>query len=173
MESHQEDKKTIKYFIIKYIFRLIHIISFSFIFGNVAYDLFISRRLALDSAAPTDKELKKMNDIYFGLTCTCYILIIVSGLINMILLVDEKKYIKDNNHSLWKYLLIAKTFTTILLSPILDFFIGLSTKNENYSFQIALITRFICLLLLTLLSPFLRFFREYYMMPAVAKGKKI
>lgn len=175
MESEEEtnkNNKRIKYFIIKYIFRLFHIVAFAFIFGNVAYDLFISRRVALDNNKIVNPELKKSNDIYFGLTVAFYIVLILSGLINMILLVVEKKFIKDKSYSLWKYLLITKTFMTIFLTPILDYFISLSTTDQEYIFQTALKIRFSFLLLLTLLSPFLRFYREYYVKPGIAKGEE-
>jgi len=159
----ENNQKNLKFFIIKYIFRLIHIVSFAFIFGNVSYDLFISRRVPINSQTSTSLQVEKQNKIYFGLTVAFYVLIILSGLINMIILVIEKKFVKDRNYNLWKYLLVIKTFVTIFLTPILDYFIELTTDEES-AFTIALKIRFSFLLILTLISPFLRFLREYYLL---------
>ena len=170
MDSKNEDTKIIKYFIKKYIFRLILMVSFAFIFGNVSYDIFISRRLPLDL---NEKDLNNihLNKIYLGLTVTFAILLIISGLINMILLVIEKKFVKDSNYSLWKIILVVKTCITIFLTPILDWFIGLFSTIENTD-MISLKIKFTFMLILTFISPFLRFFREYYLKPG-DKGENI
>lgn len=167
-ESEQK-KKTIKYFIIKYIFRLFHIVPFAFIFGNVSYDLFISHRVPIESGPSINKDIDKQNKIYFSLTDAFYILIILSGLINMIILVVEKRFVKDSNYNLWKYLLIFKTFVAIFITPILDYFIELTTDKAS-SFIVALKIRFTSLLILTFISPFLRLFKEYYL-TAIYKGE--
>lgn len=79
----------------------------------------------------------------------------------MILLVWEKKFIKNTNYQFWKYSIIAKFFITILfLTPILDALIGSSQKESKNTSNII---KFIVGLLLTLYSPFLRFYREYYL----------
>jgi hypothetical protein len=145
------------FFGVKYIFRLIHMVSFAFVFGNVSYDLFMAKR-----TANLEKE-DSLRKTYVGLTITFSVLLIISGLINMILLLIEKKFAKDSNYNFWKKSLIAKFLITILLTPILERLISIGVTEENQIESIALPVRFAIMLILTLFSPFLRFFREYYM----------
>ena len=128
--------------------------SFAMLFGNVSYDLFIANRTnASDPKKGTES----------GLNHLFYTMIIISGLTNMLLLIYEKKYIKDFQYELWKKSLIIKTIVTILISPLLEVIISLSVKEEDQISSVAGPIRFSVMLLMTMGSPFLRFYREYFM----------
>ena len=114
---------------------------------------------------------RKMFTIFHVSTC---IVLLVSGLINMILLAKENKYIKNLSYNIWKKLLIAKFILTLALTPILEKIIpsslinnnfpvdaNASSNNANAYFKI----RLSIVLGLFLISPFLRFFREYNLKP--------
>ena len=100
---------------------------------------------------------------YKGLNIAFYVLIIISGLVNMILLIVEKKYIKDFSYELWKKSLIVKFIITILITPALEGLIALGVKEEDKVNSIAIPIRFTVMLIIFFGSSFLRYHREYFM----------
>jgi hypothetical protein len=144
---------SIFFFGLKYLFRLIHMISFAFIFGNCSYDLFLERRLELND--PKKKS-------FVGLTVTFSILLILSGLINMYLIIREKNFIKDIHYNVWKHSLYTKVLISIFLTPLLEILVGIQQTDPIKIQDTSTVVRFSFLLLLTLYSPFLRYYREYY-----------
>jgi len=141
-------------FTLKYIFRFIHIFSFAMLFGNISYDLFVKRRT---TSTETYRNTHLALDILF------YVLIIVSGLVNMVLLIIEKKFNRDFYYEVWKKSLIVKFILTIFLTPLLEALISIGEKDKEKIDSIALPIKFSFMLVFTLYSCFLRFFREYYM----------
>jgi hypothetical protein len=89
--------------------------------------------------------------------------LILSGLINMILLIVEKKFVKDFHYEVWKKSLIAKFCITILLTPVLEKIVNIFTSDEVKIDDISLKIRFPFMFLLFLASPFLRYYREHYL----------
>jgi putative copper export protein len=142
------------YFIIKYIGRIIHILAFSLIFGNVAFDLFYQRRV--DSKTGYRSS-------YNGFIIALWVLVILSGLANMLLLIFEKKFERNIHYEIWKKSLIAKFLISIFLTPALEALIALGELDQDKVDSIALPIRFTILLLFILGSSFLRYYREYYM----------
>jgi hypothetical protein len=137
-------------FSLKYTFRVIHIFSFAMLFGDVSYNLFLTPRLNKGT--------------YSSLSVTFWVLIIISGLVNMILFIIEKKFVRDFYYEVWKKSLIVKFIITIFLTPALEGLISLGIKNDDEKVsQIAVPIRFTIMLILFLGSSFLRYFREYYM----------
>jgi hypothetical protein len=144
------------FFGVKYIFRLFHIFAFAMVFGNVSYDLFIKKRVS---------GVDKFSGVNQGLNIFFYVLIMVSGLVNMILLVVEKKFIKDFHYEVWKKSLIVKFILTLFVTPMLEALISISEKDQDKIDSVALPIKFSLMLIFTLASPFLRFYREYYLTP--------
>ncbi len=142
------------FFPLKLTFRFLHMFSFAIVFGNVCYDLFVKRRIN-----PSDNQ----KGLYFGMNILFYVILIVSGLINMLLLIWEKKFNKDFHYEVWKKSLIAKFFLTIFLTPLLETLISLGIKDEEKVNNIAIPIKFTIMIIFTLGSSFLRFFREYFM----------
>lgn len=142
------------FFSLKYIFLFIHIFSFAMIFGNVSYDLFIKKRIE-----STDPD----RSTYIVLSITFSVLIIISGLVNMILLIVEKKFIKDMHYEVWKKSLITKFILTIFLTPALEGLISLGIDNKDNVDYIAIRIRFSIMLIFVLGSSFLRYYRETFM----------
>jgi hypothetical protein len=60
---------------------------------------------------------------------------------------------------------MAKFFITIFLTPMLEALISLGVDEQEKIDSIAIPIRFSFMLILTLASPFLRFYGEYYMKP--------
>jgi len=156
---------TLIFLITKYIFRTIHMGSYAMIFGNMALDFFFGQR----SKSLESSEKSK----FLLLHIASSILLLLSGLINMIILVVENKYSKNKAYAVWKYLLMTKFFFTLVLTPLLEKFLPLNfftSKNLNSitfeeKSQIYFKVRFGTTLVLFLISPFLRFLREYSMNP--------
>jgi hypothetical protein len=144
------------FFGVKYIFRLFHIFAFAMVFGNVSYDLFVKIRVSGQD---------KYNGVNKGLNIFFYVLIMVSGLVNMILLVVEKKFIKDFHYELWKKSLVVKFILTLFVTPLLEALISISVSEQDKIDSIAIPIKFTLMLIFTLVSPFLRFYREYYLTP--------
>ena len=97
-----------------------------------------------------------------------------SGLVNMILLIKENMYLKDKCYQIWKRLLILKFIMTLSLTPLLEkifpikLFVDISadsTKNNSDISNFYFNFRFYVVLVIFLLSPFLRYFREYKLKP--------
>ena len=139
---------------LKLIFRFLHMFSYAIVFGNVSYDLFVKRRV---NSSDSHKGLNLTLNIVF------YVFLIISGLTNMLLLIWEKKFNKDFNYEIWKKSLITKFFITLLLTPLLESVISLGIKDEDKVNDIANPLKFTVMLLFTLGSSYLRYFREYYM----------
>jgi hypothetical protein len=156
---------TFLFLVIKYIFRTIHMASYAMIFGNIALDFFFGQR----SKSLESSEKSKFLLLHIAFS----ILLVLSGLINMIILIKENKYSKNMAHAIWKYLLITKFFLSLVLTPLLEKFLPLnyfSSKNINAltfeeKSQIFFKIRLGVTLGLFLISPFLRFLREYGMKP--------
>lgn len=144
------------YFFLKFTFRFFHIFSFSILFGNVSFDLFVKQRI---NSNDPQKGLNMGLNIFFN------ILIITSGLINMILLIKEKKYVKDFYYELWKKSLIIKFFLSLFVTPILDASISIWISEYDQVNRLAVPIKFSLMLIFTLWSNFVRYFREYYMKP--------
>lgn len=136
---------------LKYIFRLIHIASFGFYSAIFISEFVINdenKDFRLSTAIP-----KKLH-IIFGL------LLSISGLINMIILIKDNKYQKDQFLTKWKYLLYFKFCLFILLTPFFDnIVLPLIPVLKDYKEQKMKI-KCIFFLLGLLVSPYTRFYRE-------------
>lgn len=137
-------------FVLKYMFRTLHIISFAFMFGNVAYDQFLSSR-------------PNIGNKYQTLSITFSVVIIISGLVNRFLLIKENKYKKDFHYKMWNYLLLFKLAASLFTTPLLDYFISLGNGTSEEKEGLTVKIKFTLLLVVTLMSPFSRFYREYCM----------
>lgn len=135
-------ERTLKYFVIKFIFRFFHLLSIIFIFGDTSYTLFFGKR---------DESLIKN---YRSLTIISSFTLILGGLGNMITMIYEKDYIKDNSYKTWKFSLYLKFILSLLLSPILNSLVD----NKNIDFY-----RFLIMFMAFIISVFIRYYREYYM----------
>jgi hypothetical protein len=150
---------------IKYIFRVFHIGSFALIFGNLFVDYLFEQRSKTISA--TDRSN------YVLLHISSSVLLMISGLVNMIILIYENKYAKNTSYTIWKYLLIFKFFMSLVLTPLLEKILPLNyftEKNVNTltiedKSRIYFKVRVGVTLALFLISPLLRFLREYGMKP--------
>ena len=112
-------------------------LTFAFLFGDISYNYFFGNR--------ADKAKG-----YVILSALSGILLIISGIVNMILLYKEKNYDRESSeYKVWKYILYSKLVLVILLTPLFDKHLSLEFK-----FYIALS--------MFLVSPFSRFYREYF-----------
>ena len=148
------NQNTYAMFGVKYFFRFLHMISFAILFGNITYDLFIKRRVTSNDKIKGKTE--SLNNLF-------YVVAIVSGLVNMILLIIEKKFHKDFNYGVWKKSLIMKFLLTLLITPLLDSLISMGVQGADKVDSITIPIKFTIMLLFTLGSPFLRYYRENYM----------
>lgn len=144
------------FFATKYIFRTLHMITFALIYGNACYDIYFGKRFP---------ELK---GIALALNISSSLILIISGLINMILFIIEKRFEKNSNYLLWKNLLILKFFLSLLLTPLLD----KSCNIVGLDSELVPKIRFALMTFMFLISPFLRFFREYYLVPTKQSNVK-
>lgn len=139
---------------IKYVFRLLHIGS---------YGVF-SAFLLGDYLTPEGSQ-RLSKSVSSGFHALLGIILLASGLINMIILIIENKFKKDSNMSVWKYLLYAKVGLFLLLTPLYDKFIapffGINSEVDLIKAKLIFFT------LALLLSPFTRFFREKYLIKQV------
>lgn len=130
--------------LIKYIFRSLHISAFGLLFGNMCIDHYYGSRII---------EFK--NEKSYKITMMLSgIVLIASGLINMIILIAENKYTKNKDYQIWKNLLIFKFFASLSLTPLMEKVFPFMTKDQ------LLQARVFILIPLFFLSPFLRYFRE-------------
>jgi hypothetical protein len=154
-ESHQKPSPSIGVLTMKYIFRSIHMASFALIFGNMTMDYYFGNRVI--------QKINKKEYLIFHICSS--IMLIISGLINMIILVKENKYIKNLSYKIWKNLLIGKFILSIFLTPVLDaimtkILVGMNAGDKTMTlFR----TRFALVVVLFVLSPFIRYFREYFL----------
>lgn len=133
--------------LIKYFFRLVHITSESLYFAIILGDYALKERVST--------QISKANHILLGLA------FLLSGLINMIILIVDNKYKKDKNTTIWKYLLFIKIGLFLFLTPLFDKFlgplIGITEQSTHNSIKLTLI------LLGILVSCFTKNFRETYL----------
>lgn len=143
-------------FTLKYIFRTIHVLCFTLIAGNIWLDYIFGKR-------QIRKLMKPNYTILYAGSC---VFLVISGLINMILLVKENNYVKDKKYFMWKHLIIFKLALSLLLTPVLEKAFPLIwqvSTNTNEHFYVKL--RAGITLFTVLLSPFLRYFREMALTP--------
>lgn len=142
-----------------------HIASFAIIFGNLAMDFIFGQR----SKSITGEDKSK----YAMLHISTSLMLVISGLINMIILVFENKYKKNIAYAIWKYLLITKFFMSFVLTPLLekilplsyftDMNVGSLTMEDKSGIYFKV--RVGVTLALFLISPLTRYIREYGMVP--------
>jgi hypothetical protein len=143
-------------FALKYLFRTLHIGSFGLIFGNIIYDYLWGRRL---ENIPTD--LKKPFSVLHIISS---IILIISGLVNMIILVVENKYAKTSQYDFWKKLLIFKFLATLSITPLLD--LAVSDKDTCFKIRTGVVFG------LFIISPFIRYFREGFLVKSTNKAEE-
>ena len=129
--------------VMKYIFRSLHISTFGLLFGNMLTDYFFNQKMI----SPMDEKSYKLLMMFSG------IILMGSGLINMILLIVENKYLKNPAYKIWKNLLIIKFFIALTLTPLIEKLPFIEKENISKIRVYVVLGSF-------LLSPFLRFFRE-------------
>lgn len=142
--------KVLIHFITKYIFRALHLASFAFILGNLIVDYFFGKRTL---------ETEDIKHNYTKLHKYAGVIVIISGLVNMALLVAESKFKKDFHFNIWKGILWAKLFATLSMTPLLEKVFAESLNKETNCQQI----RVLFLSLAFLSSPFLRYYREKFL----------
>jgi len=136
-------------FLIKYIFRLIHITSYG-VFSALLINQFLS-----------DSNKFQLNQTFNILLGIAFLL---SGLINMIILINENKFLKDKNFKIWKYILYLKFISFIFLTPVFDkFILPLLYNNSENTFKLKIKYKLVFFGIGLLLSPFARFYREKYL----------
>lgn len=97
--------------------RFFHLFSAAYLVGQTFTFLFVPIELLADSAG-----YKRMFMV-FG------ILAIITGFVNMIIVIKTKKPQKE--HALWKYCLYLKLVLTILTTPLLDLIVNkISGANQ-------------------------------------------
>jgi hypothetical protein len=140
-------------FALKYLFRTLHMGSFGLIFGNLLYDFLFGQRLynvGSDLLTP-----------FLFLNIIAGITLMLSGLVNMIILTVENKYNKTIQYEFWKKLLIFKFLVSLSVTPLLEKII--SDKEICFKIRTAVFVG------LFVISPFLRYFREAFLIPTKAK----
>lgn len=139
----------------KYIFRTIHMGTYAFIFGNLFFDHFWGTRSILRN--------QKNQYKYFHIISS--IMLILSGLVNMFILIKENSYVKDVKYKIWSLTLYLKFFLTMTITPLLEKFYPAfllpENKNDHPSYYLKL--RLIIACIAFLLSPFLRYLRENFL----------
>ncbi len=142
---------------IKYIFRLFHIGSYGIFSAFLLGDYMIP-----------DGNVKLSKLVSGGFHALLGIILLASGLINMIILIIENKYVKDGNTKIWKYLLYAKVSLLLFLTPLYDKivapFFGVNSEKDLINAKLLFFT------LALLLSPFTRYFREKYLVKHVEES---
>jgi hypothetical protein len=149
-------------FFTKYIFRTLHVGSVAIFTGNYFFDYFFGKRLIEDTLTKS----------YLKTSTILGVILVVSGLVSMIIQIIENKFIKNFAYEFWKKILIAKFFIAcVALTPLINKIISptlipdeVARKSQIFNLQCYVIFG------LFLISPFLRFFREYYML---SSNKKI
>ena len=144
---NKDDKRIIKFFIIKFIWRFFHLLSIIFLFGDCSYNLFFGKR-------------SENNKSMILITILSSIILVISGFGNMITMLYEKTYDKNNLHNkIWKYILYFKFGIAIFLTPVLDKILKFIIKDITNQIDIA---RFTLMLIAYALGIFIRYYREYY-----------
>jgi hypothetical protein len=135
----------------KYIFRTLHLGTFAFLFGNLICDWIFGKR--------SDAFSGETTRMYALLHAGSGLILMISGLINMIILIKEGRYKKDFYSRIWRYLLYAKFALTLTLTPILDAVVPNSENKGRVTMTIRLVAASVAFLV----SPFMRYFREGYL----------
>lgn len=149
-ESIEESSRICKFFTLKYIFRFLHLLSVIFLFGDASYNLFFGRRPQDDGSRLT-------------LTIVTSVVLILAGFGNMITMIFEKTYNKEDcNYKAWKIALYCKTAIAFFLTPVLDKIVQAAVTEVKNQADIA---RFVLMLVAYSGSVFIRYYREYYMKP--------
>ena len=138
---------------VKYLFRTIHMLSFAYLFGNFSYDYFFGFRSNTLSEELLPK-LKRTN-IIIG------VLLILTGLINMIILLKEKNYVRDSAYYLWRRTFeVMFCISLVIFTPLFDMLCGKFGVDDR---EVLFKWKLIMMTVIFLLSPALRFYRETYM----------
>mmetsp|Transcript_29789 Transcript_29789/g.34413 ORF Transcript_29789/g.34413 Transcript_29789/m.34413 type:complete len:150 (+) Transcript_29789:36-485(+) len=141
-----------KNFILKYVFRVLHIGPVALYAGKVCYDYLFG-----DPTAAYSKSEKT----FYGIAG---VLILVSGLVNTFVILQTKKNLPKENHKVWSMISHTKLLLTmIFFTPLC----GMILSQENkVSVQFWLVASFV------LISPFMRYYREYYTIPKEKQNKQ-
>ncbi|EAR93750.1 transmembrane protein, putative (macronuclear) [Tetrahymena thermophila SB210] len=128
-------------FIAKWVFRVGHVYPVAALTGKVFFDYLFGSDFNSSSAEK-------------GVIIALGVILIVSGLINMILLRPKENF--PTGAKFWKYMMMLKFFVTIfVLTPFLSSVTGISKKSLNT-------VQFYILTIFFVLSAFLRFYREHH-----------
>lgn len=147
-------------FLTKYMFRAVHLATFALIFGNITLDYYLDKRSSHLSA--------DLRQTYIKIHIISSVALVVSGLVNMIILVKENKFKKDLAYNVWKSILMFKFFATLTLTPILERAVPNYLHKEDDIRKI----RLTVVIGLFLVSPFLRYFREKFLSSSNDAEKK-
>ena len=142
-------------FLLKYIFRLLHIGSYGVFSAILINDILIQ-----DSESRISKLMTKKEFILLALT------LLISGFVNMIILIKENKYKKSKSLTFWKYLLYIKFCLFLLLTPFFDkIILPLIIKDAETSdlTRVKANFKFMFFTIGLLISSFTRFYREKYL----------
>lgn len=142
-------------FLLKYIFRLLHIGSYGVFSAILLNDILIQ-----DSESKISKLMTKREFILLALT------LMISGFVNMIILIKENKFKKSKSLTFWKYLLYIKFCLFLLLTPfferiILPLIIK-DSENTDYT-HVKANFKFMFFTIALIISSFTRFYRETYL----------
>lgn len=127
-------------FILKYVFRLIHVGLYGVLFATSILEL-------------SNVEFKPPKGFVF-----VPIIFGIAGVINMIILYKDNNYAKNSEYNKWKYMVYFKILLLGLMTPLLDKFLSAFSYDKA---QIAT-ARFGIFLLALIISPYTRFYREKY-----------
>ena len=127
--------------------------SFSLLLGNLFYDHFFVKRF------PPEYEKYIIVNLLF------VIFLIVAGLVNYFILIQTNKYVKNFHYEIWKILIIVKMILSLLLSEITEKILSLILIKEKSHMinELSLSFKAYLVLTLTLLSVFLRYYRESFL----------
>ncbi|CAK92722.1 unnamed protein product (macronuclear) [Paramecium tetraurelia] len=127
-------------FWVKYVFRVLHIGSVTALGGRIIYDYLW----------PDQGEITKSQALFAGISG---FLMILAGIVNIFLLKGKEK-LKSKN-KFWAGTLHLKAITTIIiLTPLAKFI----SRDQ----QLVKAIQFYYVVAMLLLSPFLRFYREWW-----------
>ena len=136
---------------VKYVFRTLHMMSFAFLFGNYSYDYYFGPRQVSEDLI---SSLRKTN-ISMG------IILVISGFINMLVLLKEKNYVKNTAYKVWRRTFeVMFCVSLVCFTPLFDIILkklGNENKEQILKWKIFIMA------IIFVLSPFLRFYREYNM----------
>jgi hypothetical protein len=124
-------------FIVKYIIKLIHILSFGLMVGNVSYDIYFGNKL-----------INHPEFIVFAKVFN--ILLIFSGLVTYLIIVYENKYQNSTQYNIYRAITLIKLVITIIITIMVQYYSSLP------------ILIFVLYTVCFFISPFLRFYREHF-----------